>query len=90
MNVVLMMMMCYFFYSSGDVGEGRGTGTGFLHPVEPHTCTDYSSPALIPSEQGVGEEQGPRGEEELGTELYSQEFTISKAAMNQNFTPQFT
>ena len=37
-----------------------------------------------------GEVQGRGGEDELGTELHSQEFLISKSAMNQNFTPKFT
>ena len=32
-----------------------------------------------------GRGQGPSGEEELGTELHSQEFPISKAAVNQTF-----
>ena len=35
-------------------------------------------------------EQGRGGEEELGTELYSQEFPINKPAVKQIFTPHFT
>ena len=53
-------------------------------PVE---CPPGSG-ASYPDTQG--EVQGRGGEDELGTELHSQEFLISKSAMNQNFTPKFT
>ena len=37
-----------------------------------------------------GEVQGRGGEEGLGTELHSQEFPLSKPAVNQKFTPKIT
>ena len=37
-----------------------------------------------------GREQGPGGEEDLGTEFHSQEFPISKPAVNQKFAPKIT
>ena len=38
----------------------------------------------------AGEVQGRGGEDELGTELHSQEFPISKPAVKPNFTPLIT
>ena len=55
----------------GDGGHITGNGHG-------QWFTRGSTSAHV-----QGREHGRGGEEELGTELYSQEFTISKAAVNQ-------
>ena len=48
----------------------------------------YTEPSTSATRHG--ESQGRSGEEDLGTELHSQEFPISRPAVNQKFTPKIT
>ena len=49
-----------------------------------------NSPTDAATATACGEVQGRGGEDELGTELHSQECPISKPAVKQNFTPIIT